>query len=322
MSGGFQTAVANQPAIGVAGDFASLNPYFTYDMGPGGAVAGAAGVTIGRFAWAVPPVDGDGAPATVNSFGFGPVTGFVPRVQQGLITVYLADSSMVIPQGFQMTLMIGGDFFVKNDGATQAVPGQKAYADFATGKVSFAATGTPATGASATGSSIAASTFSTTGSITNDILTVTAVGSGTVVPGATIAGGATASGTMITSQVLPLISGEALGGVGRYLLSIPEQTVASRTITGTYGTLTIGTATGTFAIGNLLTVSGAVVAGTYITANITGAGGTGGTMVVNNNTVVTSQTISVAATNVETKFVAMSSGLAGELVKISDHPLG
>ena len=52
----------------------------------------------------------------------------------------------------------------------------KAYADFATGKVSFAAPGTAsATSASATGSSIAASTFSVTGSIAGDVLAGSAV---------------------------------------------------------------------------------------------------------------------------------------------------
>ena len=77
----------------------------------------------------------------------------------------------------------------------------------------------------------------------------------------------------------------------------------------------IGTATGTFAIGDVLTGSG-VVAGTAITANITGAGGSGGTMVVNNNTVVGSTTIT-ASLAVETKFFARSTGLPGEAVKMS-----
>ena len=66
----------------------------------------------------------------------------------------------------------------------------------------------------------------------------------------------------------------------------------------------------------MLTVSGSVVAGTYITANVTGSGGSGGTMVVSNNTNVGSQTIS-AASNVETKFYCRGSALPGELVKIS-----
>ena len=35
-TGGFQTQIYNQPAVAVAGDFASQNPFFTLDAGPGG----------------------------------------------------------------------------------------------------------------------------------------------------------------------------------------------------------------------------------------------------------------------------------------------
>lgn len=312
-TGGFQTQAYTQPAAGVPGMRASNNPLFTYDAGPGGLVAGLGGVTVGRFAWANPPYDPNGAPTIVNSFGAGLPSGFVMRVQQGSNPNYLSYAGQTILQGYQMALVIGGDFWVYNDGTTQAQYGQKAYADLATGKISFAATGSPTTGASATTSSIAASTFSATGSITNGTLTVTAVGSGTLYPGATISGTNVASGTKIKSQ----ISGTT-GGVGQYLVSIPEQTVASTTISGTYGTLTIGTLTTTpvFAVNDQLNATGSVVAGTTITANITGSGGTGGTMVVDNNTGVSSQTISVT-TNVETKWIARSSGLAGEPVKVS-----
>jgi hypothetical protein len=43
----------------------------------------------------------------------------------------------------------------------------------------------------------------------------------------------------------------AAGGVGTYVLSSARITVASETISGTYGTLTIGTATGPFAVGDV-----------------------------------------------------------------------
>jgi hypothetical protein len=42
-TGGFQTSTTDQPAFAVAGDFASQNPYFTFDAGPGGLVAGPSG---------------------------------------------------------------------------------------------------------------------------------------------------------------------------------------------------------------------------------------------------------------------------------------
>src|SRR4051812_36533071 len=112
---GFQTRTTVQPAIGVAGDFASANPRFSVIAGAGAFVAGASGVVIGRFAWAEESrVDDVGGPAIVNSFGGGPVTGFVHREFQAALTAYLQESSMVIQAGQPVTLMNGGDFVVKN----------------------------------------------------------------------------------------------------------------------------------------------------------------------------------------------------------------
>lgn len=311
-TGGFQTQVYSQPSPAVAGDRASQNPIFSYDAGPGGLVSGSA-LYVGRFAWVTSPLDPNGTPSLANSFGAGAPSGFLMRNQQALNTTFLSPAGMQVQPGAQTALQISGDFWVVNDGTTEALYGQKAYADLATGKVSFAATGSPTTGPSATGSSIAASTFSVTGSISGDVLTVTAVGSGTVVAGGTISGTGIASGTKILSQ----LTGTA-GGVGTYRVSIPEQTVASTTVSGTYGTLTIGTltTTATFAVGQQLNATGSVVAGTTITQALTGSGGSGSTFVVDNNTVVSSQVIS-ALVSVETKFYARSTGLPGELVKIS-----
>src|SRR5581483_1233686 len=146
MSGGFQTQVGVQPAPAVAGDFADCNPRVATLAGPGGLVAGSAGVTVGRFAWlSSSQIDPDNAAAIVNNFGSGSVAGLVPRRQQALITTYLADASMVIPQGYELSLFSRGSFWVKNDGSSQALPGQKAYADLQTGKVSFAVSGSPST---------------------------------------------------------------------------------------------------------------------------------------------------------------------------------
>jgi hypothetical protein len=315
MPGGFQQQVYSQPAAAVAGDRASQNPIFSYDAGPGGLVAGTS-LFVGRFAWATSPLDPNGTPTIANSFGVGAPAGFLMREMQGLNTTYLSAAGMQVAPGFQMALQIAGDFWVVNDGSTEALYGQKAYADLATGKVSFAATGSPTTGPSSTGSTVAASTFSVTGSIAADVLTVSAVGSGTIVNGATISGTGIASGTKVVSQ----ITGSA-GGVGTYRVNIPDQTVASTTVSGTYGTLTIGTltTTPTFAVGQQLNATGAVVAGTTITQALTGTGGSGSTFAVDNNTVVSSQVIS-ALTSVETKFYARSAGPAGSVVKISSTP--
>jgi hypothetical protein len=314
MPSGYQTQIFNQPAQGVAGDRASQNPMATFDAGPGGLVADVGGVTVGNFAWVIPPTDpnGTGQIAT-QANGGGNVAGLLYNDTQALNTVFLSDGSMVIPQGLPVSLATQGDFWVLNGGTTFAEVGMKAYAGFGTGVPSFAATGSPTTAAVATGSTIAAETFSVTGSINGVILTVSAVGSGTVYPGATISGTGIATGTKIASQ----LSGTA-GGAGTYLLNIDQGTVASTTVSGTYGLLTVGTLTSTpvFAVGQTLVVSGAVVAGTQVTHLISGSGGTGSTFVVNNNTVVSSQSISSVG-NVETKWVAASSGAPGALIKIT-----
>ena len=296
-----QVQIFNQEAQAVQGDRASQNPIATYDAGPGGLVADASGVTVGNFCWVTPPTDpnGTGQFAT-QANGAGNVAGFLYNDLQSLDTVFLSDAGLIIPQGLPVALATQGDFWVVNKGTTEAQVGQKAYASFGTGAVSFAATGAPTQAASATGSSIAAETFSVTASISGTPEGV-------------------AAGTMVSSQITPLLAGETAGGVGRYLLSVSQQkAIASETISGTYGLLTIGTLTTTpvFAVGQTLTVSGSVVAGTVITANVTGAGGSGGTMVVSNNTVVSSQTIASAA-NVETKWVAASAGGPGQLVKMT-----
>jgi hypothetical protein len=190
----------------------------------------------------------------------------------------------------------------------------KAYANLSNGAVTFAATATPTTG-SCTGS-IGPQTVSFTGSIAGNVLTVSAVSSGTLVAGAVLTGGTgTATGTTIVSQ----LSGTT-GGIGTYSVNIPEQTVASAALTGSYGLLTVASMTsGTLGVGNTLSGSG-VTAGTYISQLGTGTGGAG-TYYVSPTQTEGSITITFAL-NVETKWYAMSGGLSGELVKISSHPYG
>jgi hypothetical protein len=310
----FQSQVNTVPAPAVAGDFASYNPRDTVLAGPGGLVAGSAGVTVGNFAWwSASAIDQDSAPQIVNSFGSGPVTGFVHRNQQALITTYLAETSLTIPAGFPVTLFASGDFWVKNSGTTEATVGMNAYANYSNGAVTFAAAGSVSS-ASVTGA-IAASTASVTGSISGDVMTVTAVGSGTLVVGGILSGTGVATGTQIVSQ----LTGTA-GGIGTYSVSIPEQTVASTTISETYGTLTVSAvSSGTLGVGDALSGTG-VTTGTTITALGTGTGGTG-TYIVSPSQTASSTTIT-AGTSVQTKWVAMSAGAPGELVKISSHLLG
>jgi len=311
----FQSIVNTQPALGAAGDFASLNPRYTYDAGQGGVVAGASGVTVGNAVWVTSPQDNNAAPVTANNFGFGPITGIVMNERNGLITTYLANSSLVIPKGFPVTVYTSVDAIVINSGLTQAVPGMKAYANYTTGAFTFAATGSPTSAGNATASTIAAATSSVTGSITGNILTVTAVASGTLYAGTALSGTGVTSGTLLQAQ----ISGTT-GGIGTYYVSIGEQTVASTTISGTYGLLTLGGAlTGTVAVGDVLSGTN-VTTGTYVTAFISGTGGLG-TYAVNPTGTTSSTTISFTA-NVETKWIAMTSALPGEPIKISAQVLG
>lgn len=321
MSKGIQTQVGAQQAPAIAGDWASGNPRFFVDAGQGGLVAGPNGVTIGRFAWySASQIDNDNAPAVVNNFGTGPVTGILHRQQQGLITTFLSNSGMVVPAGLELALCSGGDLWVKNDGTTTALVGQKAYASFADGSVSFAATATPGT-ASATGSIAAGATAAATGVISGNIFTATAALSGTFVNGGVLSGTGVATGTAIINQVTPLLAGEALGGLGRYVVSIPNQTVASTTITESWGVFTVASAlVGLFGPGQTLTGTG-VSAGTYIVSQLTGATGGVGTYLVNLTQTAGSTTIT-GGINVETKWIATTSGLSGELVKISSHLLG
>src|ERR1700752_4613358 len=126
---------------------------------------------------------------------------------------------------------------MKNRGATYAQVGMKAFANFADGTTYFAAAGSTPAGGSGSASSIAAATFAATGSITDNVLTVTAVASGTLYAGASFTGSGVATGTKILQQLTSTETNGALGARGTYAVNIPEQTVASTALSGTYGVL-------------------------------------------------------------------------------------
>jgi hypothetical protein len=305
----FQTSVQINPAPGQPGDFASADVRIAVKAGPGQLVAGPAGVTSGRFAW----IDPTGTFAT--NFGSGLPAGVVHRVLgEALITTFLAETSNLIFGGWEVTLFSAGDFWIRNAGTNNVTINMKAYANFGDGSVTFGATGAPPTGASVTGSIAAAATTSVTGSIAANVLTVTAVGSGTLVVGATLSGTGVTTGTTIVSQ----LTGTP-GGIGTYQVSTQE-TAASTTITATYGVLTVtAVGSGALVVGDVLSGSG-VTAGTFITSFGTGTGGTG-TYNVSASQTATSTTITAAGA-IETKWFAASTGLAGEVIKMSSHVMG
>jgi hypothetical protein len=321
----FQVQVNTRQAPAVLGNYASDSPRNFLAAGPGGLIAGPAGVTVGRATWLANSYqDWDSGPAIVASsysgIPFGPSTGsiagIVPREQQALITAYLAESGLVVPSGFMVSVMTAGDIWLKNEGTTQATPGMYAYANYSTGAFSFAAASSPTAGGSGTASSLAAASSQTiTGSISGNILTVTAAPN-TVIIGATLSGG---TGLITGTQIVSQLTGTT-GGVGTYAVSYGEQSVASATLTQAYATLTVGgTVTGAFAVGQLLTGS-SVTAGSYITALGTGNGGAG-TYYASVSQTLSSQTIGTN-TNIATKWYAQSAGAAGELVRCSSQVLG
>lgn len=141
----FQTSVNLIQAPAMEGDFSSANRWASAQAQQGSFVAGGAGVTVGRFAWA------DSNQNTVANTGTGVPTGFVHREQGApLITTYLAETGNLIPAGFIVTLHKGGDFWVRNAGAGAVTVGMKAFANNTTGAVSFAATGATVAGATET----------------------------------------------------------------------------------------------------------------------------------------------------------------------------
>lgn len=308
---GFQTNINNQPAPGVAGDFASANPRATMLAGPGQIVAGPAGVTVGQFVWV------DESTGIAYAYGSGVPNGFVANELQAQITQWLAENTYLIPAGMPVTVYKMGEFWARAD--TQAIPGQKVYAKYADGSLTTAAAGSPPQAASVTASIAAAAATSVTGSIAPSTtpdgragvttLTVTAVASGTLVDGATIAGTGVTTGTKIVSQ----LSGTT-GGVGTYEVDIP-QTVASTTITASYGVMTVtAVGSGALGVGDVLSGTG-VTADTFITQLGTGTGGAG-TYYVDISQTAASTTIT-GTSAVETPWYVQSLAEVGEVFKIS-----
>lgn len=297
---GFQKQVNLTPAPAVAGDFASSNPRATVLAGPGGLVAGALGVNVGKFAW----VDDDG----VTVQGFGTATkapsGFVHREQQALIQQYLAEAGVNIPQGFPVVLHNEGDFWAKLAGDNAATIGAAIYADYSNGDV--CAVAAPA-GASVTASMGA--TFTATGTGTS--LVVTSV-TGRLSVGDTVSGTGITAGTTILSQV----SGTP-GGAGTYQLSAAN-TASAATVTA-FGIVLNVTAVGSgvLEVGDPVSGTG-IPSGAVVASQVSGtAGGVGIYTLDTRATAYAASTTVTAVGGVLTAFKAQSAAAVGELVKIS-----
>lgn len=124
----FQKTLNRDLPVGVEGDFASTNPYHTVLAGEGALKAGADGVVIGAFAWADPSTG-----LVSNKQVQNGILGFVRRDNTALISQYLAESSLLIPAGFIITLYDKGDFWARFEGG--ATVGQKVFASTKDGSV-------------------------------------------------------------------------------------------------------------------------------------------------------------------------------------------
>ena len=198
---GFQTEINQYPAPAVEGDFASANPRVSVMPGSEIMVAGTDGVTIGNFAW----VDG----TTVNSFSATPVapSGFVHRDHQALNYVLLSESTMIIPEGYGVTVHNNGDFWDRTE--TAATVGQSVYADIHTGNASA-------------GDS-APDTFEGTASFATNVMTVETTTSGSLSVGDVVTSAGVDEGTYITAD----------NGDGTYDLSTSPGTIATQAATAT-----------------------------------------------------------------------------------------
>lgn len=168
-------------------------------------------------------------------------------------------------------------------------------------------TSLPAGGVSAAaGGSIAAVTSSFTASISGNVLTVTGAPTNLLVAGTLLTGTGVTAGTQIQNQLSNTTGSN--GGAGTYAINT-AQLVASETMTGTYGILTLAgsNASGTFSVGQSLT-GGTTSVGTQIWQLGTGSGAAG-TYYVSPSQTVSAATITGTGTAITVTFDSVSGGL-------------
>jgi hypothetical protein len=305
----FQSKVNALQAPGVAGDFASTNPFASLLAGPGEYVAPSGGLLVGNFAWFGP------AGQVSQSYVSGYQLGFVGRDQQALITAYLGEATMLIPQGFMVNAFVTGDFWAKFEGG--ATPGQTVYADKTNGAPIAAASGSTPAAASATG--LVGSTADGAGSITAGVLTVTAAPThGSYMPGDTLAGTGIPAGTTIVSQLTG-----TTGSTGTYEVSNPTLTVAAFTnlqsANSAFATFS-AVGTGTLIPGDTL-VSALLQANTELGVQVTGTAGAAGIYNITPYQAATASGTITTAGAVATAFFVGGTYTAGngEVAKITSY---
>jgi len=311
---GFQSQVNITPAPAVAGDFASANPRSCVTGAAGAIVSGADGVTVGRFAW----LSSDDKTALSRGTAPAAPDGFVHRALNALITTYLADSSMVIPEGRPVALFNEGDFWAVNTGPSACERGDSVYAVYATGAITTgsAATGFSATGAiGSTNTASLGATFTATGSGT--ALTVSAL-TGYLAVGDEISGTGVTAGTTIVAQV----SGTT-GAAGVYTTSVAT-TASAATVTSFGSTVKVTAATGLISVGDTISGGAGFPVGAKVSAIVSGTGGAGVYTLSDAGTAYTASATGVTTFGNRLNITAVASGTveAGDPVSGTGVPSG
>lgn len=323
----FQKQVNINPAVGNEGDIASMNPLATVAAGPGGLIAGANGVVVGRFAWNEYPVAGGPGQASNScpiSASAGPrkPDGFICNQQQGLITQWLGTDSLGVPKGLMVTEHNRGDFWARSTFA-EALIGNKVFANLITGSILPAAAGATPTNKSGS----AAEITGTIASLTNYSLNITAVASGVVAVGQLVVGENIPANTYIESL------GTSTGGTGTVFLSknatatfagqalstsAPEAFGAfSGTATFATDEMTVATVVSGGVYPGMLVTSAGVDAGTYVVEQISGTpGGVGVYLLSTTPGTITPAQAATATAWIETDWYVKSAGNVMDLIKI------
>jgi len=250
----FQSKINTNQAPGQAGDFASTNPFSSVLATAGALVAPEGGLVVGNFAWVGP------AGQVSQSYQAGWQIGFLGRNEQALITEFLGEFTLVVPEGFMVTLFDGGDFWAYfADGATALAT---VYADETTGAPQMQSTN------SFTGSV----GFTGTASFATDVMTVVTQTAGSLIEVGDVV---TSSGVTSGTTVLAILSGTP-GAVGStYQLSTSPGTIVTQAATTASSVLNVtAVADGGLSVGDVISGSG-VTSGTSIASFGTGTGGVG-----------------------------------------------
>lgn len=123
----FQTTVNIYPAIGVEGAFASINPIISTPLGK---IAGTE-LFIGGFCWDDP----DNVGQVVNN-GTGKPLGFVARnmiYPINELDVNASNADNVVPVGFNVNVMLQGDFYAV--APEEVTAGKKVFASTTDGSI-------------------------------------------------------------------------------------------------------------------------------------------------------------------------------------------